>query len=135
MHRTTARLVLESSEAFVAFLCVLSSTAYLSGVSPPKSIDALLPAWLRLAWGAYLFVGGVMTLVGLAAGRRRTEKVGLMLLSGPAVAYGTAALAAAGTAALFPAGITFAFAAAFGVRASDRIQSAALRVLGHEQSG
>jgi hypothetical protein len=133
MRRAGARLTLESCETFVALLCVLSSAAYLSGTPAPKSIDALLPVWLRVAWGGYLFAGGLLILVGLSVGRRRTEKAGLLLLAGSASVYALALGLVAGLAALFPAGITLAFAAAFGVRASDRVQSAALKVLRNGQ--
>lgn len=129
MRKPTARLILESSETFVALLCTLSSTAYLSGAPPPKSIDTLLPVWLRFAWGAYLFVGGILTIVGLVTGLRWTEKAGLLLLAGSATAYAVAALALGGLAAAFPAGVTLAFALAFGVRASSRLQAAARKAL------
>lgn len=129
MRKTIARLVLLSSEAFVALLCAVSSLAYIGGAPAPRAVDALLPDWMRVLWGAYLLVGGVMTLIGLLSGNRRVEKIGLLLLVGPAVAYGTAVATVGGLRALFPAGITFAFGAAFGVRASNRLQLAALRAL------
>lgn len=129
MLRAAARLILESCEAFVAFLCALSSLAYLGGAPEPRSVDVLLPSWLLFVWGLYLLLGGVLTLAGLIIGRRRTEKAGLLLLAGSATVYALAVLFNAGWAGLFPAGITIAFAAAFGVRASDRIQRSALRWL------
>lgn len=129
MRKTTARLVLLSSEAFVALLCALSSLAYLGGAPPPRAVDTLLPAWMRILWGLYLLVGGVATLIGLLSGNRRIEKVGLLLLVGPAMVYATATGFVGGVRAIFPAGITFAFGAAFGVRASNRLQRAAVRAL------
>lgn len=127
--RAAARLILHSSESFIALLCGLSSVSYLAGAPQPRTIDALLPFWLRFTWGAYLLFGGVLTLLGLVVGIRRVEKAGLLLLSGPAVVYGVAIVAAAGWRAVFPAGITFAFAAAFSVRASNRLQALATRWL------
>lgn len=121
--------MLLSSEAFVALLCALSSLAYIGGAPEPRAVDTLLPDWMRVLWGLYLLVGGVMTLTGLLAGSRRIEKVGLLLLVGPALAYATATAYVGGMRAIFPAGITFAFGAAFGVRASNRLQRAAVRAL------
>lgn len=129
MRRPVARLVIESSEAFVAMLCTLSSLAYIGGAPKPRSVDELLPSWLRTVWGLYLLIGGVMTLAGLIIGRRRTEKVGLILLAGSATAYAAAVIATAGALGIFPAGVTLAFALAFAVRASDRVQRAAIRAL------
>lgn len=129
MRQAAARLILESCEAFVALLCALSSLAYLGGAPEPRSVDVLLPGWMLFAWGVYLLLGGVLTITGLVIGRRQTEKAGLLLLAGSATVYALAVLVSAGLAGLFPAGITLAFAAAFGVRASNRIQRLALRWL------
>lgn len=130
MTRACARLVLESAEAFVALLCVLAGAGYLAGAPQPGSIDAVLPAWIRTGWGGYLLAGGILVLAGVAAGRRRTEKVGLWLLAGPGVAYAAAAIAYGRAPALFPAGLTIAFAAAFAVRAMDGLQAWARLTLG-----
>lgn len=121
MRHAVARLVLESAEAFVALLCLLSSGAYLAGAPEPGSVDAVLPTPVRVAWGVYLLVGGAAVLTGLVGGARRVEKAGLWLLAGPALAYAAVALAYGRAPALFAAGVTAAFALSFAVRASDRI--------------
>lgn len=127
--RPLARVVAESTEMFLAFLCLLSSLAYLGGAPRPQSLDALLPGWLRLAWGLYLLFGGAAVLVALPAGWRRLEQAGLWLLAGPAGVYSLAVMHYGGVMGLFPAGVTLAFAAAFAVRASDAAQYWAARVL------
>jgi hypothetical protein len=129
LRAAAARIVLQSAEAFVALLCLLASVGYLAGAPKPGSVDEQLPALVRGAWGVYLGVGGVAVLAGLVTGVRRVEKAGLWLLAGPAVAYSAAALTFAQASALFPAGLTLAFAASFAVRAIDRLQVWARRVL------
>lgn len=133
LRYAAAALVLESAEAFVGLLCLLASVGYLAGVPEPGSVDAVLPDPVRVAWGAYLLVGAVGVLVGLAFGWRRLEKAGLWLLAGPAVAYAAAALTYGRASAVFPAGLTLAFAGSFAVRALDRVQHWALRVVAGER--
>lgn len=135
-RRAVARLVLESAEAFVALLCLLSSTAYLAGAPQPGSVDAVMPGPVRVAWGVYLLLGGAGVLAGLVTGRRRLEKAGLWLLAGPALAYAAAALAYGRAPAAFASGLTTAFALSFAVRATDRVQAWAHRaVLEREHPG
>jgi O-antigen/teichoic acid export membrane protein len=128
-RRAAARLILESAEAFVAFLCLLSSVSYLAGAPRPGSVGSVLPAPVQFAWGVYLLLGGAGVLVGLVTGRRRWEKAGLWLLAGPALAFSAAALAYGKAPAAFAAGITLAFAASFAVRATDRVQTWATRTV------
>lgn len=122
LRAAAARVVLQSAEAFVALLCLLASVSYLAGQPQPNSIDALLPAAVRFAWGCYLLLGGVAVLTGLIGGWRRVEKAGLWLLAGPGLAYASIAFAYGRAPALFAAGVTFAFAASFAVQAIDRLQ-------------
>lgn len=116
-------MVLQSAEAFVALLCLLSSVSYLAGATQPGSIDALLPGPIRVVWGGYLLLGGWSVIAGLVGGWRRLEKSGLWLLAGPGVAYAAIAFAYGRGSAVFAAGITLAFAGSFAVQAIDRLQA------------
>lgn len=130
MTRALARLTVRPFRGFVALLFLLASVSYVFGAPRPMSVQASLPAAVRMMWGACLFAGGVLLLLGLAAGWRRTEKAGLLFLAAGSLVYGICVVGYAGPrAGTVPAGLAFAVALASLVDTSDRLHAWALRVL------
>jgi hypothetical protein len=83
-------------ETLVLAACATSGWAVLSHTAQPTSLQALLPPWLRVVWGALLLVGGVLTVVGLYWRDHFTgieiKRVGLIAAAAATLAYGTALL-------------------------------------------
>jgi hypothetical protein len=83
-------------ETLVLAACATSGWAVLSHTAQPTSLQALLPPWLRVAWGALLLVGGLLTVFGLYWPDHFTgieiKRVGLVAAAAATLAYGTALL-------------------------------------------
>lgn len=83
-------------ETLVLAACATSGWAVLSHTAQPTSLQALLPPWLRVAWGILLLVGGLLTVFGLYWRDHWTgieiKRVGLVAAATATLAYGTALL-------------------------------------------
>lgn len=120
-------LIVDPYGWFLALLCVLSGLPTMLGLNEPSGIDALLPAWLVLGWGACLTIGGLGLLCGLTSIRGSRDgyhvvtrlpcyRLGLRLLAIASVVYAYAVASVAGWGAVTLAAILLAFAGANGVR-------------------
>lgn len=104
-------------ELMLLGLCLLAGLSALFGNDAPNSVEQTMPGWLVVGWFIALTAAGAVGVVGnLWPGQFGTGLLvriaGLLIASGPAAAYGIAALTFAGAVALFPAGLVLAFAVA-----------------------
>lgn len=104
-------------ELMLLGLCLVAGLSALFGNEAPNSVEQTMPGWLVVVWNTALAVSGAVGVVGnMWPGELGTgllvRVAGLLIASGPAAAYGIAALTFAGAVALFPAGIVLAFAIA-----------------------
>jgi hypothetical protein len=104
-------------ELMLLGLCLLAGLSSLLGNDPPNSVEQTMPGWLVVCWNVALTAAGLVGVVGNGwPGQFGTGLLlriaGLLIASGPAAAYGVAALSFAGAVALFPAGLVLAFAVA-----------------------
>lgn len=91
-------------EAWLAFLGVLSGLVYLTGVAQSTALSESLPLWATRVWGAVMMLACVCLIRGLLLmvdnqgivsmlGRGvAVYKLGLRLLAGVCVVYGTAVM-------------------------------------------
>jgi hypothetical protein len=93
-------------------VCMLSAALQFLGVEEPGSISQLLPAIVILAWNTELFLGGLITIVGILWSKPRVLILGLQPLGLAAMAYAVAITSVAGWRGVFPALIIFAFSQA-----------------------
>lgn len=104
-------------ESFVAVLCIIAGVTQLVGVAEQQSVTSSLPTAVVNLWSVQLMVGGLLVVVSVWRGDRRTERAGLLLLGNSALVYAICALAFLGTRSIYTACITVAFAIAVALRA------------------
>jgi hypothetical protein len=84
-------------EVYLLGACIVQGYAVLTRVAQPRSLQDLLPPWLRLVWGALLLVGGVLSVGGLywidPLTGIEVKRVGLVCAGGGTLAYGLALIA------------------------------------------
>jgi hypothetical protein len=80
-------------EVYFFVACVLVGASSLTGASRPTSIEQNLPPWLRAMWGAFLFGGGFMALLGLfwpgnAVTSIQVKRAGMLFAASGTFVYG-----------------------------------------------
>jgi hypothetical protein len=99
-------LLREPFALWIALACFLASAGQLAGLDEPGTINRLLPRWMVLTWNVELLIGGLLTLVGIAADRVRLLVFGLTPLGFGCLAYSAAIIAVAGGRGMFAALLT-----------------------------
>lgn len=113
----------DAFELLIAYLCVVAGLPLALGAPPPNSIQRILPSWLVHCWGATLFIGGVLIVLGLALRRGapgisrllvglRIEQAGLLPMAAGAAVFSLVITVAAGWPGVFAGGTYLMFAAA-----------------------
>jgi hypothetical protein len=88
---------------FVLVASVLSGITAAVLDASPASLEASLPQWALVTWGATLTVGSALTLIGMAIHSLNgiiTEGIGSVMVGVAAAFYATVALATVGMGAI-----------------------------------
>lgn len=91
VRAVAANLSRQSFELFVMALAVLAGARGLwSNQDSGSPIDHLLPPWARWIWYGGLFLGGILTTLGVATSKAdgsAVERSGLLILLGVSLSY------------------------------------------------
>lgn len=78
-------------EIFGLGLCMFTGIPLILGAPTARSLDALLPGWAENTWGALLFLGAGIALIGIMLRRRDIglllEQVGLTWVAATTIFY------------------------------------------------
>lgn len=103
-------------QVFILVACVISGATTLCGYAEPSSVQSTVPQAVLILWAVALAFGGAIALIGVAirppAGLL-VERIGMVLLAGPALSYAGALLYVGERRAV----VSGAVVAAFGIAA------------------
>lgn len=108
-------------EMFILAACILTGASTLFGGADPPALQQALPGWMVTVWSCVLCGGGALALGGVLTRSpglgMLVERIGLVVLFGPALSYAAAIVIANGTAGITSGVVTGSFAAAAIARA------------------
>lgn len=112
-------------QTYLLVLCVVSGVPLLAGRVSAGSIEAELPGWLALTWGAALCLGSLAALIGSwwrgnYANALTLERMGLLIAGSAGIAYAAVILVTIPlNTGLVSAGLCLGFGASCVVRERD----------------
>lgn len=114
----------DAFELLIAALCLGSGLTLSLGAPPPSSVQNILPGWLVTCWGATLFLGALLIVIGVLMRHRnvstisrvlvglRIERAGLVPLAAASAVFGLVIAVFGGWRGVLASGTYLAFAAA-----------------------
>lgn len=100
-------------QIYMLLLCLFTGLPLLFGRYEPRSIEAQLPGWGVTLWGATLFFGALVALVGIFLPNRvnglLVEGIGLIATGVAAIIYAVAIIFTIGSAGVVASGIVVGF--------------------------
>lgn len=112
IFKPAARYPADPRAVFILALSVFSGLTALALKVAPKSLEALLPHWGLILWGATLTLGSAITLIGMAFQSLNgiiTEQIGSVMVGAATVFYSGIALFIVGTSSIQNVGIVLAW--------------------------
>lgn len=117
--KPAARYPADPRAIFILALSVFSGLTALVIDVAPESLEAVLPRWGVVLWGAILCIGSAITLLGMmrqTVGGIVTEQVGSVMVGVATVYYSTLVFATLGGSAIQTVGIIMAWGIACFIR-------------------
>lgn len=119
LFKPAARYPADPRAVFILALSVFTGVTTLALNAGPDSLEALLPTWVVIVWGALLTLGSATTLVGMflqSVNGIIIEQVGSVMVAATTLFYSLIAFATIGIDALSVVGIIFAWGLSCGLR-------------------
>jgi hypothetical protein len=119
VFKPASRYPADPRAVFILALSVFGGLTALVLDAAPETLNAVLPGWVVMAWGALLTAGSAITLAGMA---RQTingvivEQVGSATVGATTIFYSGVAIFVVGPSALQPLGIVLAWGLACLIR-------------------
>lgn len=119
IFKPAARYPADPRAVFILALSVFSGATALALKAAPESLEAVLPTWGVILWGAMLSLGSLITLVGMAFQNMNgivLEQIGSVTVGATTIFYSSLALWVIGPDAIQTIGIILAWGLACFVR-------------------